>query len=110
MRLLWIAVLWLLTLAPPAYAEVSIIGLAGNTCGDWSATSYNSVEYQDWLWGYISGAVSYGRYPPHVLKTTSPIALIVWLKSYCQAHPLDNLAVGADALLKELSKRPAPSN
>jgi hypothetical protein len=100
-------ILLITCLVTPVANGAAVIGLAGNTCGDWASTNFESLEYRDWLWGYISGAAQYGRYSPDLLKQTSPVALIVWLKGYCQAHPLENLALASDKLLTELSKKRA---
>ena len=118
------ATLW----AIPASADVtySVIGAGKVSCGSFitESKSRGPLFWSEvsWIEGYVSGANGamqtdlYNQYPGDALaparqrldffRTTHDTkAMIVWMESYCRAHPLNNLADAASALAGELLSR-----
>jgi hypothetical protein len=58
-----------------------------------------------WVAGYIT---AYNRQTPdtaEILGNTNLASVMLWLKNYCKAHPLDDLAGAMDVLTIELYPR-----
>ena len=78
------------------------------SCVAWTqAHSTNAPErlnMEDWVAGYLSNFNSLTDDPdvPDFLKDEDWDGLIVWIDSYCAAHPLDKLETAARSLVVEL--------
>jgi hypothetical protein len=57
--------------------------------------------YQVWAAGFISGA----GYAGLNLRETDFGGLVTFMDQYCQAHPLEHISRGAQALVGELQVR-----
>jgi hypothetical protein len=89
-------------------AKYVLYGPGVNSCGKWvqdkQGQSPSRVTAYDiagtWVTGFISG---YGYVGP-TLRPTDFAGIVVFMDSYCESHPLDTIAAGAQALVHELSK------
>ena len=119
MHRLWFAVAVALGLAGPAMAAamsdraevqgapsprtIMILSEGQSACGAYIAQPDMQAVRVSWVLGYISGVNS--RSPAtEALAGRSfqiPATVIEWLQSYCASHPLDIMAVAAEALRRD---------
>jgi hypothetical protein len=86
-----------------------ILGPGVSSCADWTAdrrtigTSDPDVAYMDlyWVLGFISGVGYLGHPGLDPLNGQSDMAVAAWVDRYCEAHPLDKIAVAAAAFIRE---------
>lgn len=93
------------TRQPPA-----VFGPGFGSCGEWTAAhrGYSAVTSgQDaWLLGYLSAYSYWGASrTDDVFGKTDNAALIAWVSGYCAAHPQDQIATAARALVGALDRR-----
>jgi hypothetical protein len=92
-------------------SEYKIWGQGLHSCGDWTNAHSNSNSIEElleeaWLSGYMSAMDEAGPGPRSPQVDFN--AMIEWMSNYCQANPLDDLAIAASALRVELMKREDP--
>jgi hypothetical protein len=89
----------------PAPGRYTIYGFGARSCGAWVEArreeSLTATAYEGWMLGFVSG---YGYGSEDQLRVTDAKAMSVWLDNYCQAHPLDTIAVASQALVRELAR------
>jgi len=81
-------------------------GNYGVSCGKFTSSPETQREaYRAWLMGFVSGA-GYGySMKGTMLAETDYRGGTAWIDKYCTEHPLDEIAVAAVALVKELAAR-----
>jgi hypothetical protein len=92
---------------PPAW--MMGLGAGPGGCGTWATAATGSLTdtaYSDWVMGYVSGANWWGKGIANNAMTFPNDSVILWVKNYCRGHPLESVAIGAWALVFELSKAP----
>ncbi len=102
--------LLLITLAVTLSANSQAIVIFGAVgCGDWvkarsgGANDVGALALGDWVVGFVDGvAISKNE---NILKGVDPASMFLWMDNYCKNHPLDNIADGTDALVKELRRK-----
>lgn len=111
------AMLLLLTVGTAQAVQLFTPGDA--SCGAWASEKKSgSTHYlESWLFGYLSGmaAATSGiavlndghtsEANGDLLKGNSPQSASLWMDTYCQMHPLDQIDRGAIMLIVEYSKR-----
>jgi hypothetical protein len=103
----WPAALVLIALITQVCAQpVTLYGVP--SCGSWTESRSESWEWaaqRSWLFGFLSGAVTFGKPPSDLLHETDSRGASAWISEYCAAHPLDRLDQAAKELLGELVRR-----
>ncbi len=101
----------LVLFAVPAVADTSpadtftVRGFGGISCGRWTAdrreAGLPAIADQNWVLGFVTG---YDAFEGNgdVGRDVDNDALAAWLDTYCQAHPLDNLATASQRLVEAL--------
>jgi hypothetical protein len=56
--------------------------------------------------GYVSGANVWGHGIANATGIIPNESIVLWVKNYCRAHPLERVEAGAMALVFELAKPP----
>ena len=83
--------------------SIMILSESQSTCGAYNTQPQMQAIRASWVLGYISGVNS--RSPAsEALAGRSfqiPATVIEWLQSYCASHPLDIMAVAAEALRRD---------
>lgn len=80
----------------------STIGPQNSSCGTWTHARRNqqSILYEEWVFGFLSGVgstnVDTGLNHLHGLDGG---AVSAWIDSYCQVHPLEDIAAAAQAFV-----------
>jgi hypothetical protein len=65
------------------------------------------VAVSSWLQGFFTGAnLYYPKAQGNLTKGTKPRAWMVWLFSYCQSHPTDDVVGAAVALTNAFAAQP----
>jgi len=89
----------------------TVYGFGTSSCSTWRQDkSRNDRAYaadKAWATGYVSGAgyaVSLGSDGQRKLKTTDSAAIVAFIDTYCQAHPVDAISEAAQALIQDLSR------
>lgn len=113
MRRAFIAVCAGLYLATPAISNAGNVitlgdGLRG--CGNWieyrrQPNSNGEQLMKAWFWGFASG-VAAGQQNFDSINLPPPAAMSAWLDKYCRENPLHDIALGAYALVREVSPPP----
>lgn len=86
----------------PAPTKYIVFGVGTASCGRWVEAPKDSLPaegYLAWVLGFLSGA---GWAGADTIRDIDNDAIKVWMNNYCQAHPLDSIAMGAQALALEL--------
>lgn len=88
----------------------AVFGPGFGSCSEWSAAhqGYSAITSgQDaWLLGYLSAYSYWGTSrTDDVFGKTNNNALIGWVSGYCAAHPQDQIATAARALIGALNGR-----
>jgi hypothetical protein len=107
------AVAGFFALASPAGAATpSIIGFGSVSggCGEWLAAEEKSAKdiwYISWILGFISGVnvLNNAERSVDFAHDYSGYSMIPWVRNWCQQHPLDPVASGAEALAITLMSR-----
>lgn len=60
---------------------------------------------EEWVLGYLTAYNEHVAPDGNISAGTDADGLMLWLDSYCQAHPLDNLGTATSALVAELKAR-----
>lgn len=98
----------LLVLAAPTQAQnVTTLG-SGRSCGTWTMNKPGSVGWVDqgaWLFGFLSGAVTYGNPTGDPLHGADTDGILAWVSNYCAARPLDPVIDAAKALMFFLAQK-----
>jgi hypothetical protein len=79
------------------------------SCGQWvTARRYHrSLSMEGWVIGYLSGlnfAFDASGYND-ILANLDPPSAYLWIDTWCNAHPLDDVATAANHLADETSER-----
>lgn len=91
-----------------AQAHRDYFGVGGDSCGRWmdARKAGDTSRHGSWLLGYLSALNLWGVIGgKDALAGSDADGLYAWMDGYCQAHPLDSIAVGAGDLARELDKR-----
>jgi len=85
--------------APPAPDQGALLPALAS-CGDWYAERRGEAKYQwqsdvFWFQGFVSAHNLYVRLPANAMITAEPNDVALWLDTYCQKNPTNNLAQGA---------------
>jgi hypothetical protein len=101
-----------------ALAQQFMMGQGSSSCGSWTEARKTKDLHQDaqqqWVFGFLSGAnlgfldlttKTVTPYAPDFLKGRDFDSVVAWMDNYRTAHPLDEIATGAIALLAELRSR-----
>jgi hypothetical protein len=94
-------------IAGPAYS-LTMIGAGVGSCGRWTddkSPGNETLRYMDgsWVKGFLAGVGYESGFD--LLKGHDSEALNARMDNHCSAHPLDEIADGAEALAKELARR-----
>ena len=85
----------------------TILGAGTKSCGAWTdarrASGVEEYTYVAWIQGYITEAN--GFISGDLTAGTDVEGIKAWVDNYCAAHPLDDLASAASALVGELVTR-----
>ena len=83
-----------------------------NSCESWvEARKNEGITVRDtgiamasraWMWGFVSGAITYGHRP---LGDVQAPAVDAWVDKYCFGHPLTALDEAGRVLIEELAAR-----
>lgn len=88
-----------------------MLGLGGQSCGAWVANNPTSnpsgigLLYQQWMFGFLSGAIYSHRDGREPISTEGAAAVSHWIDDYCESNPQANLAEGAIAFVQAHSKK-----
>jgi hypothetical protein len=64
-----------------------------------------AIPVQDWVVGYLTAYNEWVAPDGNISAGTDNDGIAAWMDNYCQAHPLDNVARAARALVVELKAR-----
>src|SRR4026207_1360543 len=98
-----------------------VYGWGNHSCGAWTkaeanrppinavGTMYVKIDSDiaaqtQWISGFISAFNLYQSVTPDVTKDTDMNGVLAWIDNCCAAHPLDQIATAAIALMHELSQ------
>jgi hypothetical protein len=92
--------LW--TCAAIAQTPGPIAGPGTASCGDWHAARQGQGPYRwesdvAWFRGFIAAHNVYAQPPANKLITAEPNDVVLWVDTYCQTHPTNNLMQAATA-------------
>ena len=93
--------------APGASAEENqALFIYGDlSCDSWNGPFvFGKSALRSWLLGFLAEQAA-GGYRVNVMAQTSSDKIVKWVDDYCQARPLDGLAVASIKLLNELADR-----
>ena len=85
-----------------------IRGDGGITCATWTAyrrdNGLPAIAAANWVMGYLT---AYDEYVGggHIGAGVDNDTISVWVDTYCEVHPLDNLATAASHLIDDLRAR-----
>ena len=74
-------------------------GPGGGSCGKWLIEDDRSFNLS-WVLGFVSGV---GWSGGRTLKETDVAGIEAFIDKHCAAHPVDNIASAAAALVRELT-------
>lgn len=78
--------------------------VAGETRGQMAGVAY--LSFISWFGGFVSGVNAERK--TDVLEETDMQGALIWIRRYCEKHPLDTFRSTANSLLLEVTKgRPA---
>jgi hypothetical protein len=96
------------------------IGVGGTTCGEFALAAAGSEKdvraagtmtmAVSWVHGFVLGGLMVydGLVAPEsklIIRTPDSAAVSLWLKNYCQPHPLDDMVRAAATLMGEVRER-----
>jgi hypothetical protein len=86
---------------------IMILSEGQSTCGAYNAEPDMQPVRASWVLGYISGVNSRSTAMEALAGRSfqMPAAVIEWLQSYCASHPMDIIAVAAEALRRDFLAR-----
>jgi hypothetical protein len=90
--------------------DVRLLGAGATSCSAWTEARRGSdpsseqlaADYTEWVEGYVSAME---QELPEIIpqvRNADVVGLRAWVDNYCAAHPLDDLAVAANALVSML--------
>ena len=94
-------------------------GAGNDSCGKWISERKTEADWLyegQWILGYVS---AFAFIKQVTLRQTDPHAIVAWMDSYCENHPLDPLFVATKNLIldlivsndgTDLKLNPAPQN
>lgn len=97
-RVVVLAILFVPTLGSAQPQGYHLLGQGSMSCGLWTAArrEHLATAPQQWVVGFLSGVgFSKGKEGFDPLDGVDGYAVWAWIDSYCQAHPLDPLSLGA---------------
>ena len=104
-KIIYLIVMLLSLLPVSSIAAISAYHVANDTCGkyiDIISTSVQAKEvYSWWLAGFITGT----NMEKNRSLSTDSAAHELWLKNYCEEHPLENFVSAAEKLNIQLDKK-----
>lgn len=81
-------------------------GVGTSSCTGWTtarkADDVRTVQYQEWLLGYISAYNNWVHKGQNVAGNTDKKGLLGWIDDYCRQNGADPLAQAAEALMLHL--------
>lgn len=87
----------------------TVLGMGNKSCGSWvadrKAKSGVDLVEEAWVLGFLSAYNEFGPEADDVTAQTDVAGVSGWIDNYCTAHPLDTIALAAQALIVELNKR-----
>ena len=91
-------------LALASFGADAVETIGDRSCGKWievrKATTWNTLEVQAWLIGYLSGlAVASNK---DIAKGTDNESIHAWMDNYCKSNPLKYLGSGGLELYRVL--------
>jgi hypothetical protein len=99
----------LVTCATPEAFAYNIIGAGSSSCGKYTSFAEDSAQqhvHVEWALGYLTAfyALSSGGHAAiRPLREIDGWAARGWLNNYCKQHPLDDFALAAFNLARELA-------
>ena len=112
-------------IASNANGSYTVLGPGNASCGGWIANRryepgsapfvpsqhiIELVRLEAWVQGYVTSYNSTMWRGNNVASETDTDGMYAWIDTYCAAHPTDNIAVAAEALVNFLSKGPHPNS
>jgi hypothetical protein len=97
-------------LAAPDAPRYEILGPGATSCADWASQRQLpdhalALANQGWVLGYVTAYNEYLASDGNVAAGADSDAIAAWIDTYCAAHPLDDLAHAARALVEDLRAR-----
>ena len=81
-------------------------GVGSSSCAGWvtarKADDVRTVQYQEWLLGYISAYNNWVHKGRNIAGSTDKKGLLAWIDNYCREHGADPLALAAENLMLDL--------
>ena len=79
-------------------------GIGMKSCGSWVEARNKEDFYSEgqWVLGYLT---AYGYYGTEHLKEVDSGAILTFMDNYCREKPLDDIEIGAQALINALKKK-----
>lgn len=87
---------------------VEVLSFGKDSCGQFLEASPTSVEmYLSWTTGYISGQNGSATTPKWRLvgQSWDRDSMLLWLRQYCSAHPLDMYVAASAAFRNSLAEK-----
>jgi hypothetical protein len=106
LKVIFTAAAFSVLLTGEASAEpAAMLSYGTKPCGDFvAASSLDQTAYFAWAIGYVSGQNSMDVGPMRgVGRMWTPDSAMLWLKNYCNQHPLAFFAEAADMLRRDLA-------
>ncbi len=96
--------------AAPDTPRYEILGPGAAPCGTWTSQRQLpdqalALSNQTWVLGYITAYNEYLATSGNVAAGTDSDGIAAWIDTYCAAHPQDDLAHAARALIEDLRAR-----
>jgi hypothetical protein len=99
---------WVLGRTTQTQGKSTVYGQGNSSCGTWiqdkqsdsRAISLHAID-RAWVGGFVSGSGHTGLQ----LRKTDSNGIVAFMDTYCQAHPLENISLGAAALVDALLAR-----
>ena len=91
-------------------ATIHELGGGTSSCGQYlkdrrDRDSVEATADMFWIQGFITAYNHYAAPDGNITAGIDSEGIAAWVDNYCQAHPLDDLAVAAAALVAELRAR-----
>jgi len=102
----------LAALSPSVHAQsrMIVMGSGNVSCGAWTEHRRRAVvlalSEEAWVQGFVTAYNAYVAPDGGLQASIDAAGVAGWMDNYCQANPLDNVAVAAQHLVEELKRRP----
>lgn len=81
-------------------------GVGNSSCAGWAmarkADDVRTVQYQEWLLGYLSAYNNWVHKGQNVAASTDKLGLLAWIDNYCREHSADPVVQAAENLMLDL--------